>query len=83
MIHKTKAQERFIKASHQASSPALAPQVPRFCLWGARSDAVSGQGVPAWFRDAGTRSVPPAMSSCTWSLVYGNTILLLWLDCNL
>lgn len=83
MIHKTKAQEGFIKSSRQASSPAPAPQLPQFCLWGARSDAVSGQGVPASFGDAGTGSVLPAMSSCTWSLVDGNTILLLQLDCNL
>lgn len=81
MIHKTKAQERFIKSSHQASSPA--PPVPPFCLWGTRSGAVSGQGVPAWFGDAGTGSVPPAMSSCAWSLAYGNAIFLLQLDCNL
>lgn len=58
MIHKTEAQEGFIKSSRQASSPA--PQVPQFCLWGARTVAVSGQGVPARFGDAGRGSAPPA-----------------------
>jgi len=81
MNHKTKAQETCIKSSYQASSPA--PQVPQFCIWGARSDAVSGQGIPAWFRDAGMGSVPPAMSSHMPLLVYGNVIFLLQLDCNL
>lgn len=58
MIHKTEAQEGFIKSSHQASSPA--PQVPQFCLWGVRTGAVSRQGVPARFGDAGRGSAPPA-----------------------
>lgn len=80
MIHKTEAQEGFVKSSRQASSPS--PQVPQFRHGGAGSGAVSGQGVPARFGYAGAGSVPPAMSSCTRSLVCRNTIFPPRLDCN-
>lgn len=80
MIHETEAQERLIKSSHQAPSPAPAPAAPSFAL--------GEQGLME-HQDRASWSILE-MRGRVWAschvqpyVVYGNMIFLLQLDPNL
>lgn len=78
MIHETEAQERLIKSSHQAPSPA--PAAPSFAF---------GERALMECQDRASRSIPE-MRGRVWAscrvqpyMVYGNAVFLLQLEHNL